>query len=40
MKVELACLYYLQLPSEKRSEGKHSIEYYMLVITSYQILRI
>lgn len=35
MKVELACLYYLQLPSEKRSEGRHSIEYYMLVFASY-----
>jgi hypothetical protein len=23
VKVELACLYYLQLPSEKRSEGRH-----------------
>lgn len=25
VKAELACLYYLQLPTEKRSEGRHCI---------------
>lgn len=40
LKVELACLYYLQLPPEKRSEGRNMPLIYMLLFgfTANEIL--